>query len=50
MHSILISEVKDMESKVLQIVKKAPKRKTLKFHLKLNFDNFQERKNRKVLG
>ena len=39
-----------MESQVLQAVGKTPDRKTLKFHLELNFNNFQERKDGKVLG
>ena len=45
-----MSEVKDMESQVLQAFRKTPNKKTLKFHLELNFYNFQERRNGKVLG
>ena len=37
-HSILMSEVKDMESKVLQALEKLQTKKTLKFHLELNFN------------
>ena len=39
-----------MESKVLRAFGKTPNKKTLKFHLELNFNNFQERKDGKVLG
>ena len=39
-----------MESQVLQALEKTPNKKTLKFHLELNFNNFQERKDGKVLG
>ena len=35
-----------MESQVLQALGKTSNKKTSKFHLKLNFNNFQERKNR----
>ena len=49
-HSILICEVKDMESQVLQALGKTLDQKALKYHLKLNFNNFQERKDGKVLG
>ena len=46
----MISEVKDMESQVLRALGKTPNKKTLKFHLELNFNNFQKRKYGKVLG
>ena len=49
-HSILIIEVKVRKTHVLQVFGKIPNKKTLKFHLELNFNNFQERKNGKVLG
>ena len=40
-----------MEGQVLQVLEKNSKQnKTLKFHLELNFNNFQERKYEKVLG
>ena len=40
-----------MKSHVLQALGKIPnQKKTLKFHLDLNFNNFQETKNGKVLG
>ena len=42
----MISEVKDMKSHVLWALGK----KTLKFHLELNFKKFQEKKDGKVLG
>ena len=45
-----MSEVKDMESQVLQALGKTLNEKNLKFHLELNLNNFQERKNGKVLG
>ena len=45
-----MSEVKDMENQALQALERTPKSKTLKFHLELNFNYFQERKNGKVLG
>ena len=31
-----------MENQVLQALEKTPNKKTLKFHHKLNFNNFQE--------
>ena len=38
-----------MESQVLPALEKPPhKNETLKFHLELNFNNFQERKNGEV--
>ena len=43
-HSILISEVKDTKSHVLQGLWKIQNKKTLKFHLKLNFNNFKKEK------
>ena len=49
-HSILICEVKDMESQVLWALGKTSNKKTLKFHLELNFNKFQEKKSGKVLG
>ena len=45
----MMSEVKDVESQVLWALEKTLSKKNLKFHLKLNFYNFQERKNGKVL-
>ena len=39
-----------MENQVLQALGKILNKKTLKFYLELNFNNFQERKNRKDLG
>ena len=39
-----------MESQFLQALGKTPNKKTLKFHLKLNFNNFEEKNNNKVLG
>ena len=40
-----------MESHVSQALGKTPnQKKTLEFHFELNFNNFQERKNGKVLG
>ena len=40
-----------MKSHVLCALEKTPnQKKALKFHLELNFNNFQERKNGKVLG
>ena len=38
------------KSSIGGIWKNSKQKKTLKFHLKLNFYNFQERKNGKVLG
>ena len=38
-----------MESQVLLALGKTPNKKTLKFHLELNLNNFQEEKNGKVL-
>ena len=35
---------------ILRAIGKTPNKKTLKFHLKLNFNNFQERRNEKILG
>ena len=46
----MISEVKDMESQVLLALGKTLNNFFLKFHLELNVNNFQERKNGKVLG
>jgi hypothetical protein len=44
-HSIPISEVKDMKSDVLQALKGSlSKKKTLNLDCGLNFNNFQERK------
>jgi hypothetical protein len=44
-HSIPISEVKDMKSDVLQALKASlSKKKTLNLVCGLNFNNFQERK------
>jgi hypothetical protein len=44
-HSILISEVKDMKSDVLGALKPfLSEKKTLKLVCGLNFNNFQERK------
>ena len=48
-YSILISEVKDIESHVLQALEKAPSTKTLKFHLEFNFKIFQKQKRKKRL-
>ena len=48
-HSILMSEVKDMENQVLKALEKFQTKKTLKFHLEPNFYNFQERKEEEVL-
>ena len=45
-----MSQMKDIESQILRHLEKLKTKKTLKFHLKLNFDNFQERKNEEVLG
>ena len=45
----LMNEVKDMESQVLWALGKIPNKINLKFHLELNFYNFQERKNGNVL-
>ena len=39
-----------MESQVLRALGKTPNKKTLKFHLELNFNDFQEKKDGKVLG
>ena len=39
-----------MERQVLQALEKIPNKFFLKFHLELIFNNFQERKNGKVLG
>ena len=38
-----------MESQVLRPFGKTSNKKTLRFHLELNFNNFQERKNGNVL-
>ena len=46
----MMSEAKDKESQVLWALGKTPNQKALKFHLELNFNNFQERKNGKVVG
>ena len=47
-HSILISEVKDTRSNVLQALWKIPNtKKTLKCHLELNFNNFLEKKRKR---
>jgi hypothetical protein len=44
-HSIMISEVKDMKSDVLRALKASlSEKKTLKFVCGLNLNNFQERK------
>jgi hypothetical protein len=43
-HSIPISEVKDMKSDVLQVLKASLSEKTLNLVCRLNFNNFQERK------
>jgi hypothetical protein len=43
-HSILISEVKDMKSDVLRTVKASHSKKTLNLVCGLNFNNFQEKK------
>ena len=44
-HSILISEVKDMKSDVLRTLKAfLSGKKTLNLVCRLNFNNFQERK------
>jgi hypothetical protein len=43
-HSILISEVKDMKSDVLRALKASLSKKTLNLDCGLNFNNFQERK------
>ena len=43
-HSIPISEVKDMKSDVLRAVKASLFEKTLNLVCRLNFNNFQERK------
>jgi hypothetical protein len=43
-HSILISEVKDMKSDVLRALKASLSKKTLNLVYRLNFNNFQERK------
>ena len=43
-HSILISEVKVTRTHVLWARGKIPNKKTLKLHLELKFNNFQERK------
>ena len=46
-----MSEVKDMKSHVLWRLGKTPNiKETLKFHLGVNFNNFQERIDVKVLG
>ena len=49
-HSILISDVKDMKSHVLRALGKISNKKALKFHLEFNFNNFHGRKDGKVLG
>jgi hypothetical protein len=43
-HSIPISEVKEMKSDVLQALKVSLSKKTLNLVCGLNFNNFQERK------
>jgi hypothetical protein len=43
-HSIPISEVKDMKSDVLRALKASLSEKTLNLVCGLNFNNFQERK------
>jgi hypothetical protein len=43
-HSIPISEVKDMKSDVLQALMTSLFEKTLNLDCRLNFNNFQERK------
>jgi hypothetical protein len=43
-HSIPISEVKDMKSDVLQALKGSLSKKTVNLVCRLNFNNFQERK------
>ena len=37
-----------MESQLFKALGRTPNKKPLKFYLELNFNNFQERKNRKV--
>ena len=49
-HSILISEVKVTKTHVLQELEKFQTKITLKSHFEFNFNNFQKRKNGKVLG
>ena len=49
-HSILMSEVKYLESQVLWALGKTPNQKNLRFDLEFNFNNFYERKNGEVLG
>ena len=39
-----------MKGRDLRSLGNIPTKRTLKFHLELNFNNFQERKNDKVLG
>jgi hypothetical protein len=43
-HSIPISEVKDMKSDVLRALKGSLSKKTLNLVCRLKFNNFQERK------
>jgi hypothetical protein len=43
-HSIPISEVKDMKSDVLRAMKGSLSKKTLNLVCRLNFNNFEERK------
>ena len=48
---VVISEVKDMKSNVFMgIWKNSKQKRTLKFHFELKFNNFQEKKDGKVLG
>ena len=43
----MISEVKDTKSHVLRAPEKIPNKKDLKFHLELNFNNFEKQKEEK---
>ena len=43
-HSILVSEVKDTKSHVLQALGNIPNKKLVKFYLQLNFKNFKKEK------
>jgi hypothetical protein len=47
-HSILISEVKDMKSDVLRALKASLSKKTLNLVCGLNFNKFQKRKKEKL--
>ena len=48
-HSILMSDVKDTRKSCFDsTMENSEPKKTLKCHLELNFDNFQEKKNGKV--